>query len=98
MPLNWLNSNLVLEPVESGGEAEYAHEGRGRLLVAGRNSPPLLQPGPEPLDNIAIVVDPVRTGERCFIGLGRDRRSGSQAPDVLTKGMAGVAAIRHDPA
>jgi hypothetical protein len=89
---------LVLKPVESSGEAEYAHEGRGRLLVACRNSPPLLQPGPEPLDDIAIIVDPVRTGEQCFIGLGRDRRSGSQAPDVLTKGMAGVAAIGHDPA
>ena len=66
---------LWLEPIESGREVEDAHEGRGGLLVAGGHGTPLLQPGPQPLDDIAVVVNPVRAGHRCLVALGRDRRT-----------------------
>jgi len=52
---------LALDPVESSGEAKYAQEGSGGLLVARCNRSPLFEPGPEPLDDIAVVVDPVWT-------------------------------------
>src|SRR4051794_2821840 len=78
---------LGLEPVESGGKAEDAHEAGGRLLVAGRNRAPLFQPRPEPLHVVAIVVDPLRTGYRGFVLLGRDRRTRTQVPDVLAEGV-----------
>jgi hypothetical protein len=40
---------LALDPVESGGETEYAHEGSGGLLIPSCNGSPLLEPRPEPL-------------------------------------------------
>src|SRR5829696_7701744 len=89
---------LVLEPVDCRGEAEHAHEGRGSLLVARCNSPPLFQSGPEPLDDIAVGIDPVRTGDRRLIGLGRDRRPRTDAPDVLAEAVTGITAIRYYPA
>src|SRR3954467_7751952 len=88
---------LALEPVESGGEAEDAHEAGGGLLIAGRNRPPFFQPRPEPLHVVAIVVDPLRTGHRGFVLLGRDRRTRTQVPDVLAKGVTAQASIRHHP-
>src|SRR5215217_347023 len=88
---------LGLEPVESGGEAEDAHEAGGRLLIAGRNRAPLFQPRPEPLDVAAIGVDPVWTGDLFLIALRGDRRASAQAPDVLAKGVAAQAAVRHHP-
>src|SRR4051795_13001199 len=90
-------SLLCLEPVESGGKAEDAHEAGGRLLIAGRNRAPLLEPSPEPLHVVAIVVDPLRTGHRGFVLLGRDRRTRTQVPDVLAEGVAAQASVRHHP-
>src|SRR4051795_10334460 len=90
-------SLLCLEPVESGGKAEDAHEGLGRLLIAGRNRAPLFEPGPEPLHVVAIGVDPVRAGDLVLVALGRDRRSRAQGPDVLAKGVTAQAAVRHHP-
>lgn len=46
------------EPVEGDGEAERADEGGGVLLVAGGDRAPVLQPGPEALDAMAVGVDP----------------------------------------
>src|SRR4051812_20002879 len=46
---------------------------------------------------VAIGVDPVRAGDRAFVLLGRDRRTRAQAPDVLAKGVAAQASVRHHP-
>src|SRR3954470_23600071 len=86
-------SLLGLEPVEGGREAEDAHEGLGRLFIAGRNRAPLLEPRPEPLDLVAIGVDPVRTGYRGLVPLRRDRWTRTQIPDVLAKGVTGMAPV-----
>src|SRR3954465_894146 len=88
---------LGLEPIESGREAEDAHEGAGRLLIAGGNGAPLFQPRPEPLHVAAIVVDPLRAGHRSFVLFGRDRRTRAQAPDVLAKGVTAETPVRHHP-
>src|SRR3954453_6807328 len=65
--------------------------------MAGRARPPLFQPRPEVLDAVAIDVDPVWTGHWGLVLLGRDRRTGAQAPDVLAKGVAAQASVRHHP-
>src|SRR5215207_7010416 len=88
---------LRLDPIESGCKAEDAHEGLGSLLIAGRNRAPLFQPGPKPLHLVAIGVDPVRTGHRSLVRLRWDRRTRAQAPDVLAKGVAAQASVRHHP-
>src|SRR4051795_13220933 len=90
-------SLLGLEPIESGREAEDAHEGAGRLLIAGGNGAPLFQPRPEPLDVVAIGVDPLRAGDLFLVALGGDRRASAQAPDVLAKGVTAQASISHHP-
>ena len=56
----------VSEPIERGLEAEHAHERASGLLGAGGDGAPLLQPGPEALDLVAMDVDPVWAGE-CFL-------------------------------
>src|SRR4051812_28925407 len=68
-----------------------------RLLIAGRHRPPLFEPRPEPFYVVAIVVDPLRAGHRGFVLLGRDRRTRAQVPDVLAKGVAAQASVRHHP-
>ena len=57
------------------------------ILIAGRNRAPLFQPRPEPLHVIAIVVDPLRTGRRGFVLLGRDRRTRTQVPTCSRKAL-----------
>ena len=47
-----------LDPIEGGGEPD------GGLFVAGRQGPPLFESAPEVLDQSAIGVGPVRTGDR----------------------------------
>src|SRR5215218_7576129 len=94
----FLSSVLLLDPVHGGSHAEHAHEGAGGLFVAGRNRPPLFQPGPETFDAVAVDVDPGGTVHRRLIALGGDRRTCAKAPDEVTKCLAGVAAIGHDPA
>src|SRR4051794_39406140 len=64
---------------------------------AGCNRAPLFQPRPEPLHVVAIVVDPLRTGHRGFVLLGRDRRTRTQVPDVLAEGVTAQASVRHHP-
>src|ERR1051325_2210690 len=49
-----LSSGRLLDPVHGGGHAEHAHEAAGRLLVACRDCTPLLEPGPEPIDGVAV--------------------------------------------
>src|SRR5215208_462929 len=88
---------LRLEPVHGGGHAEHAHEGAGGLLVAGGDGAPLLESGPEALDEVPVAVDVVGAGYRRFVALGRDRGPRAQVPDMLPKGVAGVAAVAHDP-
>jgi hypothetical protein len=53
------------------------------VLIAVCDGTPLLQPGPESLDNIAVAVDPVRTSDRRLTPLRRDGRSGSHVPEVF---------------
>jgi hypothetical protein len=43
------------------------------------------------------MIDPGGAGDRRLIPLGRDGRPGTNAPDVFAQGMAGVAAVSHDP-
>ena len=71
---------------------------RRGLLVACGDRPPLLEPGPQVLDAVAVVVDPPRAGHGCFALLGRNGRAGAHTPDMLAKAMAAVAPIRHHPA
>src|ERR671912_2634338 len=85
---------LGLEPVESGSEAEDAHEAGGGLLVAGRNRAPLFQPRPEPLHVVAIGVDPRRAGDLFLVALRGDGRARAQGPDVLANGMTAQASVR----
>ncbi len=77
---------------------EHAHEGIGGLLVARGHRTPLFEPGPKPLDLVAVGVDPVWAGHGRLVLLGRDRGPGAQVPDVLAKAMAAVAAVGDDPA
>src|SRR3954469_16315650 len=46
---------------------------------------------------VAIDIDPLRTGHRGFVLLGRDRRARAQGPDVLAKGVAAQASVRPHP-
>src|SRR3982751_1775389 len=101
-----LSSVLLLDPVHGGGHAEHAHEAAGRLLVACRDRAPLLEPGPETLDAVAVDVDPGRARDGRFIALGRGprhclgreaRRARAELPDVVAECLTGVAAIGHDP-
>src|SRR5215211_145443 len=93
----FLSSVWLLDPVHRGGHAEHPHGGARRFLVAGGDSAPLFEPRPETLDPIAVVVDPWGTGDVGFVALGRDRRAGAKVPDEVTEGVAGIAAIGHDP-
>ena len=86
-----------LDPVYGCGHAEHAHKGAGGLLVAGRDGAPLLEPRPKALDAVAVLVDPRRAGHGGLVALGRDRRAAAEAPDEFAEGMAGIAAIGHDP-
>jgi hypothetical protein len=88
--LTLLYGLLAPDPVDCSGETEYSHEGLASLLVACGNSAPLLEPGPETLDDIAIGVNPLRTGDRRLIGFGRDCGLCTDAPDVLAKAPAGM--------
>src|SRR4051794_20119410 len=92
-----LSSVWLLDPVHGGGHAEHAHEGAGGLLVAGGDGAPLLEPRPETFDPIAVVIDPWRTSDIRLVVLGRDRGTGAEGPDEVAEGMAGVAAVGHDP-
>src|SRR5215218_6667697 len=85
------------EPVHRCCEAEHAEESAGGLLVAGGDGAPLLQPRPEILDEVAVVVDPCRAGDLLLIALGRDRRTRAHVPDVLAESMRSEAAVAHDP-
>src|SRR4029079_17339484 len=78
-------------------EAEDTHEGLGCLLIAGCDGSPLFQPRPKPFHVVAIGVDPVWTGDLVLIALRGDRWASAPAPDVLAKGIAAQAAVRHHP-
>src|SRR5215211_2244309 len=92
-----LSSVRLLDPVHGGSHAEYTHEGASGLLIAGRNRAPLLEPGPEALDAVAVDVDPRRTGDGRLVALGRDRRACAEAPDEGGGGGAGGAGGGQDP-
>ena len=84
-------SLLTFDPIDGGRHAEVAHEGVGCLLVACRDGVPFLKPGPEPLDLVAVRVDPIRADHGRLVLLGRDRRPRAQVPDVLAEAVAAVA-------
>ena len=73
------------------------HKGLRCLFVAGCEGSPLLQPGPDPLDHIALGVDPVGAGNRGLISLGWDSRPRAHAPDALAEPAAGIAAVGRNP-
>ena len=55
------------------------------------------EPCPEALDTVAVVIDPGRTIDRCFVAFGWDGRLCSHGPDPLAKGMGGIASVSDDP-
>src|SRR4051812_5411563 len=61
------------------------------------NGTPFFQPSPEPLDLVAVVVDPVWAGDGGLVALWRDRRPRTQAPDLLAKGVTAIASVGHHP-
>ena len=67
------------------------------LFVAGRNSAPLFQPCPEVLDEVAIVVDPLRAGDGRVATFGRDGGTCAQVPDALAKGFGSEAPVTDNP-
>src|SRR5215207_9838156 len=67
------------------------------MVIAGGNGAPLLQPRPEPLHVVAIGVDPVRAGDLFLVAPRGDGRASPQVPDVLAKGVAAQASVRHHP-
>jgi hypothetical protein len=83
--------------VECCWKAEDAHEGVGHLLIAGGDRAALLQIGPKALNPIAVIVDPSGTGNGCVVPLRWDHRPRGLVPDVLSEGMAGMAAVIHSP-
>jgi hypothetical protein len=83
--------------VECCWKAEDAHEGVGHLLIAGGDRAALLQIGSSALNPIAVIVDPSGTGNGCGVSLRWDRRPRGLVPDVLSEGMAGMAAVIHSP-
>ncbi len=58
---------------------------------------PFLQPTPQVLDAVPVDVNPIWAGYSGLVALRRDRRLRAQAPDVLTKAVAGVAAVGYHP-
>ncbi len=88
---------LALDPVESGREVEDVHERRGDPLIVCHDGSPLLEPGPEPLHLVPVVVDPVWAGDGCLVALGGDRWAGTARPDALAQGTAGIAPDAHHP-
>lgn len=88
---------MSLEPIERCSEAEDTGEADGGVLVARGDGAPLLEARPEPLDDVAVVVDPIRTSELLLVALGRDRGACTGGPDVLAEAVAGIAAVAHDP-
>lgn len=83
---------MSLVPIECGGEASDAGEADGGLVVTGGDGAPLLKARPQPFDDVAVVVDPVRRGDRCLVPLGRDRRTRPRGPDVVAEGDRGHSA------
>src|SRR5690606_27527322 len=57
----------------------------------------LLQPRPEALDAVAVVVDRREAGDGRLVAAGRDSRARTEIPDVLAEGLAAVAAVGDDP-
>src|ERR671929_101531 len=70
----------------------------GRLLVAGRDRTPLLQPVPHALDTLPVHIDPVRAVDRSLVAPGRDGRPGAKIPYGRAQRVRRVASVRHDPA
>lgn len=69
----------------------------GGLLVACRDGPPLLYPGPEALDDVAVVVGPSGTGDQRIGLLVWDRRARAKVPNPWTENIRGVAAVACRP-
>jgi hypothetical protein len=58
-----------------------------------RNRPLLLEPRPEALHAVAVVVDPVWAGHRCLVALRRVRGWYPYVRDVLAKAVARVIPV-----
>lgn len=88
---------MSLNLIERFTDAEETSKAVDGLLAAGRVGALLLKAYPQPLDAVAVVVNPVRTSDWSFVPLGWDRRTHSGVPDVATGAVAAVAVIAHDP-
>ena len=84
------------EPIGSSGEAEDAEEGVRGLFVACGNGTPLLEPCPEVLDEVAVVVDPLRAGDGRVGTPGRDGGPCAQVPDALAKGQTAITSFNRN--
>jgi len=67
------------------------------LFVACGNGTPLLEPGPEVLDEVSVGVDPRRAADGRVGAFGRDGGPCAQVPDALAKGIGGEAAVPDNP-
>src|SRR6185312_10545466 len=83
----------LFEPIGSSGEAENAEESPRGLFVACGEGTPFFQPCPEVLDEMAVVVYPLRAGDGRVGTSGRDGGPCARAPDALARGIGGEAAV-----
>ncbi len=88
---------LAFDSVASSGQLEDCDEAGRSFLVSRGDGSPLLGLGPEPLDPVAVEIDPVRACDGRIAASGGDGWPCVHVPNGLPEGVAGVSAIRDDP-
>lgn len=58
---------------------------------------PFLETRLVPLDDVAVVVDPVQAGDRQLVAFGVNRGTRTGAPDVIAEAMVGLAMVTLGP-
>jgi hypothetical protein len=86
-----------LKAIKGGRETEAALKAERGHFIVGCDGTPFLEPRPEVLDLVAVVVDPISAADRRFVKLGRDHRACSNVPDVPAAGVAVETPIPNDP-
>ena len=80
-------------PVGGIGEAEDTERVRRSSRELSRDRSTLLEPCPEPLDDVAVAVGPGQACDWGFVAIGGDHRGRTFLPLVLAEGMAGFALV-----
>ena len=76
---------LVLDPIEDDGKREHGGEAACGLLVASGDGAPFFQPPPQPLDAVAVLVDPWWSSDRRFVPQRRDYRTGARPTQMRSR-------------